>query len=265
MNIYALQFDIAWEDKAANHRTVEQLLQSSAPVPGSIVVLPEMFATGFSMNLTATDDTASGQTLRFVRSMALQYGVTVVAGLVNRHHSGLGLNQSIAISPSGEELARYDKIFPFTPGGEAAHYAAGSRLSLFPWQGFTVAQFICYDLRFPEIFRAAASQGANLITVIASWPKARTAHWIALLQARAIENQSYVVGVNRCGQDPGFGYSGRSLVIAPSGEIIADAGNASTVISATPDIEDLVDYRRRLPFLADLRPAYCPAPPGPVV
>lgn len=260
MQIFGLQFDIAWEEKAANHQTVTRILESSPPPAGSLVVLPEMFATGFSMNLSATDDTDSGESWQFVRSTAQRFGVTLVAGLVTRHKSGLGLNQSVAVSPDGLELARYDKIFPFAPGGEARHYAAGDHLSLFQWQDFTVAQFICYDLRFPEIFRAAANRGANLFTVIASWPEARTSHWTTLLQARAIENQAWVVGVNRCGTDPAFGYAGRSLIIDPSGLVVADAGSAQSLICATPDPHQLLDYRRRLPFLADFRPSYCSFP-----
>jgi predicted amidohydrolase len=116
-----------------------------------------------------------------------------------------------------------------------------------------VAPFICYDLRFPEHFRTAARHGAQLITVIASWPIARIQHWVTLLQARAIENQAYVAGTNRCGTDPKFTYTGRSLIVSPKGEILADAGNAETVISADLSLDDLLAYRKDLPFLADMR------------
>jgi predicted amidohydrolase len=138
-------------------------------------------------------------------------------------------------------------------GGESANYQAGREVAVFPWQGFTVAPFICYDLRFPEHFRAATRRGAQLITVIANWPVKRIGHWVTLLQARAIENQAYVAGVNRCGADPTLTYNGRSLIVSPKGDILADAGHGESVISAEVNLQELLDYRRELPFLADMR------------
>lgn len=256
MKIYGVQFEIVWEDKAANHAKVRAMLEAERPEAGSLVVLPEMFATGFSMNVPGIDDTETRQTQEFLRQTASDFGIFLLGGVVTRHSSGRGINQSVVYDPGGAEIARYDKIFPFTPAGELEHYAPGDRLSLFSWGEFTVAQFVCYDLRFPEIFRAAAIKGANLYTVIASWPEARASHWVALLQARAIENQAYVIGVNRCGRDPKFNYSGRSLIVDPQGKILADAGNHETVIGAELDRQSLDDYRRSLPFLMDMRPEF---------
>jgi predicted amidohydrolase len=156
-------------------------------------------------------------------------------------------------TPDGKELARYSKMQPFTPGGESAKYDAGKSPTVFDWQGFKVSPFVCYDLRFPEHFRTATKRGAQLITVIASWPVTRIQHWITLLQARAIENQAYVAGVNRCGKDPKLSYNGRSLIISPKGDILADAGNGESVISAEVNLDELIAYRRDLPFLADMR------------
>jgi predicted amidohydrolase len=169
---------------------------------------------------------------------------------------GKGRNESHAYDPQGGLLARYGKLQPFTLGGEAANYDAGDSLVTFAWQGFTVAPFICYDLRFPELFREATRRGANLITVIASWPGTRIGHWMALLKARAIENQSYVIGVNRCGQDPTLSYSGHTQIIDPSGEVLANAGEQEKIISAELSLEHLTSYRAKLPFLADMRPDF---------
>lgn len=262
MKIFGVQFDIVWEDKPANHAKVRALLEAERPEPGSLVVLPEMFATGFSMNVPGIDDTETRETQEFLRQTAIDLGVYLLGGVVTRHASGRGLNQSVVYDPNGAAIARYDKIFPFTPGGELDHYAPGDRLSLFSWGEFTVAQFVCYDLRFPEIFRAAAMKGASLYTVIASWPEAREAHWVALLQARAIENQAYVIGVNRCGRDPKFNYTGRSLIVDPQGEILADAGNGEGVIRSEVDRASLDSYRQALPFLKDLRPEFLLPPTG---
>jgi predicted amidohydrolase len=159
----------------------------------------------------------------------------------------------VVFSPEGRELARYAKIQTFTIGGETAAYEAGNEPTLFTWAGFAVAPFICYDLRFPEHFRAATRLGAQLITVISSWPVARIEHWVALLRARAIENQAYVAGCNRCGTDPKLTYNGRSLIVSPKGEVLADAGDGEKVIHADVDLTALLAYRKELPFLADMR------------
>jgi len=127
---------------------------------------------------------------------------------------------------------------------------------MFAWQSFQVAPFICYDLRFPELFRASARRGAQLFAVIANWPLTRAQHWITLLQARAIENQAYVAGVNRCGRDPKLGYNGRSLIISPQGDILADAEDKECVISAELDLAGLLAWREKFPALQDMRPDF---------
>ncbi len=251
--VYAVQLDIVWEDKAANHQKVRQLLEQTRPAPGSLVVLPEMFATGFSMRARAISDTATQETQQFLAETAQSFGVYLAGGVVTDGQSGLGRNECAVYDPAGRELARYCKLHPFTFGGEAEHYEAGEQVCLFDWEGFKVAPFICYDLRFPENFRAAVKLGANLILVMANWPVTRVAHWEALLQARAIENQAYVVGVNRCGADPALQYSGSSRIIGPGGDVLVAAKAAEGVIQAALSLDDLQNYRRALPFLADMR------------
>ncbi|MDH7570814.1 MAG: carbon-nitrogen family hydrolase [Armatimonadota bacterium] len=253
MKVYACQLDIAWEDKRANHRRTWELLEAAAPEPGSLVVLPEMFATGFSMNVAGIAESAEGETHRFLAQTAQTLGVYLLAGVVRPAPEGRGGNEAVLFDPAGREAARYRKIHPFTYGGETDHYAPGLDLVTFSWEGMTVAPFICYDLRFPEVFRAAARAGAQLFTVIANWPAAREAHWSTLLRARAIENQAYVVGVNRCGRDPGLVYSGHSMVVDPRGEVLADAGTGEQVIVSDLDVDALHRYRRAFPALADAR------------
>jgi len=253
MKIYCVQLDIAWENKQANFHRAERLLEASPPQPGALVLLPEMFATGFSMNVTAIREDRSGETEQFLAGLARKHGAYVMGGLAAARANDKGANQAVVFSPEGQEVARYCKLQPFTPGGESKHYEAGRAPLLFEWQGFSVAPFICYDLRFPEHFRAATRLGAQLITVIANWPIVRIHHWVALLQARAIENQAYVAGVNRCGTDPKLTYNGRSLIVGPKGDILADAGHAECVISAETSLAELMTYRKELPFLADMR------------
>ncbi len=253
MKIYGLQWDIRWEDKPGNFEIVRRLTRQAAPERGSLVVLPEMFATGFSMNAVAIAEDCDGHTEQFLSGLASSLQCSVLAGAAIRDTDGRPRNKCLVFGPDGKLAASYTKIRPFNPGGESAHYTAGDKVCLFDWGGVSTAPFICYDLRFPELFREAARVGRpRLLAVIASWPAKRLHHWPRLLQARAIENQSYVIGVNRIGSDPSFEYAGRSIIVDPQGEIIADAGSLECVISASLDIESLDQYRKGLPFLDDM-------------
>ena len=150
-------------------------------------------------------------------------------------------------------IAFYAKMKPFTLGGERSHYEAGKNPIVFEWQGSKVAPFVCYDLRFPEIFRdIAATDRPEVFIIIANWPDKRAHHWVALLQARAIENQAYVLGVNRAGKDPYYTYAGRSLIVDPDGKILVDAGSEERCIQGQIDLPQLRKYRAGLPFLDDL-------------
>ncbi len=258
MKIIGLQLDTVWENKAANHAKVLALLDEARPPAGSLVVLAEMFATGFSMNVAAIHDSDSRETQDFLSRTAVEREIYLLGGVVTKDAvpSSYGRNEAVVYAPDGRELARYCKLHPFALGGEAEHYVAGNELCLFQWQEFTVAPFICYDLRFPEVFRSAATRGANLFTVIASWPSPRADHWFSLLKARAIENQAYVIGVNRCGNDPKLPHAGHSVIFDPSGKLLADAGTEEGWMEAQADYPLLLDYRRSLPFLKDRREEY---------
>ncbi len=249
--IYAVQLDIAWEDKAANFTKVARLLEAAQPRPGSILLLPEMFATGFSKHLSRTLDSEARETELFLRQIAAHHQCCVIGGLVTAGETGKGRNEALAIAPDGTELARYVKMQPFTGGGEHLVHEPGSRVVTFQWQGFTVAPLVCYDLRFPELAREAISQGADLLIYIASWPIKRAQHWVTLLQARAIENLAWTVGVNRCGMDPDFTYPGRTLVVDPHGNITADAADREGVLETTLEVEVATQWRGQFPALKD--------------
>lgn len=250
-NVYAVQFDIVWENKAANFRKVEALVEAAEPAPGSLVVLPEMFACGFSMNLAVTRQCAEREDEAFLSGLARKHGVFVAGGVVSCGTGEMGRNEAVVFSPEGNVVARYTKIHPFSLGGESKGHEAGTEIVTFEWGGFVVAPFVCYDLRFPEIFRAAARKGANLFLVIALWPVKRQQHWLTLLQARAIENQAYAVGVNRVGREPELLYAGRSVVVDPHGVIIADAGEREHILPATIEPEIVHAWRRDFPALRD--------------
>jgi omega-amidase len=253
MSILCVQLDIVWEDKPANHAKVRRLLDEARPAPSSLVLLPEMFATGFSMNVAGISDSQTHQTQQFLGELARDLGVFVLGGVVSTAPDGRGRNEALLCGPDGQQAARYQKLHPFTFGGESKHYEPGPAPVFFGWQGFVACPFICYDLRFPEAFRWAVRRGAELFCVIANWPASREHHWLTLLAARAIENQAYVAAVNRCGNDPRLSYRGRSVIVDPRGQIIADAGNDECIIRAEPDVGWVRKYRAEFPVLADMR------------
>ena len=253
MNVHAVQLDIVWEDKEANFRQVRKLLEAAPPSAGDLVVLPEFFATGFSMNVAGIAEDVCGKVETFLAELAAETGAFVLGGVAVRNGDGRGRNEAVAFDGGGALAARYCKLHPFSFGGEDAHYEAGGDLVTFEWGGHTVAPMICYDLRFPEAFRAAMDRGATVFPVIANWPLPRTAHWTALLRARAIENQAYVVGVNRCGIDPYLAYGGNSLIVDPMGNALAESGGEECVLRGAMDAAALGEYREKFPALRDRR------------
>ena len=249
--LHCLQLDSAWEDKPANFARVNRLLEARPPVPGGLIVLPEMFATGFSSRLEVTAEAVGGATETFLHELAGRWQCAVLGGLVRTGPDGRGLNQALAVAPGGRELARYTKIRPFGLGGEAAVHTPGRQPVCFDWQGLRIAPLICYDLRFPELAREAVRQGAEVLVYLAAWPARRIQHWLTLLQARAIENQAYVAGVNRCGQEPQFSYCGRSAVADPHGVLITDASDGERVLSTVLDPAVVRDWRRDFPAVQE--------------
>jgi len=253
MNAVCVQLDIAWEDKQANFAKVRSLLAAADVPRGALIVLPEMFSTGFSMDVEAVCESRERPAEGFLAALAADCGSAVLGGVVTRAADGRGQNEALLVGPDGGPIARYVKMHPFSYAGETEHYAPGDGPVVARYGGMTLSPLVCYDLRFPEAFRAAAAGGAELLVVIANWPEPRADHWRTLLRARAIENQAYVIGVNRTGADPNARYAGGSVVVDPRGRIVADAGDAERTISAQLDPAALRDYRREFPALKDMR------------
>ena len=254
MHIVGVQFDIVWEDKAANHRIVERMLRGGDVPAGSFVVLPELGDTGFSFDL---ERIADGATLPWARNLARELGVWLQAGHAIRGDDGLGRNCASIVAPDGTVTGTYRKVHPFTFGHELKHFRGGDRLLIRRCGDGAVCPLICYDLRFPELWRLAvrADDGAaEVFTIGASWPDARQAHWRSLLIARAIENQACVVGVNRTGADPHLSYAGGSIIISPTGAVLAEAGDEPGLVTAEVDLDALRRWRREFPALGDTRP-----------
>jgi omega-amidase len=250
MRVASLQHDIAWEDPAATRRGVAAMLDSIDLPPGSLLLLPELGDTGFSFDI---DRIAGLDGVAWAQELAQTRGVRVQFGHAERGPDGLGRNRATIVSPSGEILAAYDKIHPFSFAGEDRAYRGGDRIVLVEMGDFTVCPLVCYDLRFPELWRLATLAGAEVFTIGASWPAKRAGHWRSLLVARAIENQAFVVACNRVGRDPSNHYAGGSMVIDPTGEVLAEGGEAAECVIAEIDRQRLLDWRATFPAIDDLR------------
>lgn len=259
MQVLGVQLDTVWENPAATHAKVRRILDNALIQRHALVVLPEMFATGFTMRVDEIADD-EGVTQSFMAETAVAHACYVLGGVVTRDADGRGRNEAVVYNPDGKEIARYCKVKPFTYGGEPKHYVAGSQTLTFDWNGVNVTPLICYDLRFPELFRETmqavkeqgdVTKGTHLFAVIASWPAERIAHWSALLRARAIENQAYVIGVNRTGDDPKLHHNGQSVILDPRGEVIAQLNDEEATLTAQIELSQLFEYRRVFPALLD--------------
>ncbi len=259
MRVLAVQLDMAWEDKPRNRDRVAQLLATASVPPGTLIVLPEMFETGFSMNVSATAQSSERDGERFLRDLAIQYQSAVMGGVVSpvwqdtSSGPAVASNEAVVFGPDGDELARYRKQQPFSLTGEDRCYPGGERGVTFEWQGVRIAPFICYDLRFPELFRAATRDGAEMFVVIACWPAVRSEHWVRLLQARAIENLALTVGVNRCGNEPKLQFDGRSVAFDHMGHCLFEADGDEQILFCDFNPPAMRRWREKFPALRDSR------------
>ncbi|MBT3635323.1 MAG: carbon-nitrogen family hydrolase [Opitutae bacterium] len=259
MRIYGIQADLEWEDKDANFTKIRSLLDDKMIQTESLIVLPETFSTGFSMNLKVTAMNEPGQTESFLSGLAQDKKCWVTGGLIEPTADvQKGINRSVTFSPIGEKLSGYGKVQPAAIYREDEVHEPGDRVDVFALGGFQACPLICYDLRFPELFRIGMQKEANLFIVIACWPKIRIEHWITLLKARAIENLSYVIGINRVGSDPNLVYGGRSLIIDPKGEILTDGGEEESVVEVEIDPKFVEQWREEFPVLNHARPEFLP-------
>ncbi len=233
MKVYGIQLNSEWNQKEVNFKKVKTLLEKHKVIKNSLLILPEMFATGFNLDPPATMAEEPQKTENFLSHLAEEKKCWVIGGMVMPKESQKkGKNCSVLFSPQGERRLTYTKIHPIPMLGEDEVHVRGNKVKSGPIEFFQVSTLICYDLRFPELFRSSLKQGTNLFVVIACWPKIRIQHWSILLRARAIENQAYVVGLNRTGKDPSLEYGGHSMVIDPRGNILVDGGEKEGLIEA---------------------------------
>lgn len=220
MRVALAQMNIHWENKESNYRKCKEFVAQAKKHKCDIVFFPEMCFTGFSMNTEKIAE-ENHETLTEMKRIARRYKIGIGFGWVKKADY-LAENHYSVVSAEGSVLSDYIKIHPFSYGGEDKYYSPGNQIVQFEYGGMTFSTFICYDLRFPEIFQIASAK-TEVIVVPANWPKAREDHWKTLLKARAIENQCYILGVNCVGTIDGLEYSGRSAFISPNGIVLTES------------------------------------------
>lgn len=250
MKIALFQYSPDWEAKEANKEKVISLLNQVDEA--ELLIFPEMTLTGFTMKSKEMSETIHGDSFRFFSSIAKEKSVNVFAGIIERRES-LFYNTLIHIKPDGKLSKLYRKIHPFTYSGESKYYNAGVKRAYTKIKNWKIGLSICYDLRFPELYRKYGKQKSHLIVNIANWPETRIEHWRTLLKARAIENQCYVAGVNRVGKDPKLNYVGFSSVFDPMGKEIVAVENEERVIVVELDKNYIKEVRDKFPFLDDIK------------
>jgi predicted amidohydrolase len=252
MKVAAVQHDIVWEDPSATFALVEPMIAKAAAEGARLVVLAEMFSTGFSMDTQKIAEPVDGLSTRFLVDQAARHGVWVAGSLPERPEGqSRPYNQLVLAAPDGS-THRYAKIHPFSYAREEERFTAGTERVTVDVEGVACSLFVCYDLRFADELWALAPT-THCYLVVANWPEARRAHWRALLVARAIENQAYVVGVNRVGHGGGLDYVGDSQIVDPLGEVLVEATGEEAVLVADVDPARVAEVREKFPFLADRR------------
>jgi omega-amidase len=250
MKIALVQYSPVWEDKESNKKNILSLLQDLKGV--ELFIFPEMTLTGFTMKSNELSETIHGDSFRFFSSIAKDKSTNILAGIIERRKSQI-YNTLIHIKPDGNLLKLYRKVHPFSYSGENEHYYAGSKPAYTKVKIWKIGLTICYDLRFPELFRKYGKKRAHLIVNIANWPDTRIEHWRTLLKARAIENQCYIAGVNRVGKDPKLNYVGFSSVFDPMGKEIVSVENDEKIIVVDLDKNYVNEVREKFPFLEDIK------------
>ncbi len=261
LTITTIQSNLFWEDKQANMQMLQQKIDSISDKT-EIVILPEMFTTGFSMQPELFAETMDGETMEWMKMVSNKNGI-VLTGSVMIEDEGKYFNRLIWMLPNGQ-FGYYDKRHLFGYGEEDKHYSSGNKRLIASVKGWKINLQVCYDLRFPVWARQASSQPPpggeektsaaeyDVLIYVANWPERRSHAWKTLLCARAIENQCYVIGVNRVGDDAkNIHYSGNSLVIDPMGQVLYHMADEEDINTITLSKEKLEEVRTRFPFLND--------------
>jgi predicted amidohydrolase len=252
LQILGLQLNLHWEDAEANRKHIENLLTAHAK-PADIIVLPEMFTTGFSMNALKQAEEMMGPSMYWMRKLAQQQEALILGSLIILE-GGKYYNRFIAMDSFGV-VCQYDKRHTFRMAGEHEVYEAGQERKVFEWKGWRICPQVCYDLRFPVFSRTRSDENGpdyDLLIYVANWPKPRISHWETLLKARAIENQAFVIGINRVGTDGvKMEYNGGSVILDHMGNVLAQNYGDEVLLEATLDPGPQKQFREKFPVWKD--------------
>ncbi|MDZ4750167.1 MAG: amidohydrolase [Flavobacteriales bacterium] len=254
LRVTLIQCDLIWENSSANYQHFENLFGDIKPQT-DLIILPEMFTSGFSMNTSISERVDENMpTLVFMRKWAAKLNCAIV-GSVSVNENDCFYNRLFFVKPDGIVLS-YDKRHLFRMADEHKHYSPGSQHLIVEWKGWKIRPLVCYDLRFPVWSRNTLDESQNhhydILIYLANWPSPRKHAWRSLLPARAIENQSYCFGVNRVGVDGmGFDYAGDSLALDYKGELMADAGSDANSVHCTISFSEMQSFRTKFPVLKD--------------
>jgi predicted amidohydrolase len=244
-----VQYSPLWENKEGNKEKIALMMSNAEKT--DLLIFPEMTLTGFTMKPSRFAEDMDGGSICFFKTIAADYRTNVIAGVIEAEDKKF-FNTLVHVNKEGELVSKYRKIHPFSYSDEDKNYSRGEKTVVTGIDGWKAGLSICYDLRFPELFRYYAVERVSLIINIASWPDTRIEHWKALLKARAIENQCYMVGVNRVGEDPGLTYSGYSSIYDPMGEEVLSVVSEEKIITTDLPLNKTEEVRTRLPFLNDI-------------
>lgn len=250
MRLALVQYAPVWEDKSANKAKILKLLEKTEKI--DLVTLPELSLTGFTMKSAEFSEAMTGETVNYFTEIALNKKCNVVGGFIEQEGKNK-FNTSVFIDSNGKVLGSYRKIHPFSYSTEDKYYSAGKNYKIISTKSFKVGLSICYDLRFPELYRHYGKERTELIVNIANWPDTRIDHWRTLLKARAIENQCYVAGVNRVGDESKLHYNGYSSVFDPMGKELISVVDDEQVLICDIDLNYVKEIRNKFPFLEDIK------------
>ncbi len=251
MKVGLVQYSPEWENKKMNSDKITWLLSHNYEKQ-DLLVFPEMTLTGFTMKASEFAEELTGESFSFFSETAQKYSAHILAGFIEKSEKKF-FNALLHISPEGKLVKSYRKMHPFSYSTEDKNYSKGEDTVITKINDFSTGLSICYDLRFPELYRQYAKKKVDMIVVIANWPDTRIEHWRTLLRARAIENQCYVLGVNRVGDDPKLKYPGFSSIIDPMGNEIISVPSEEKIVSAEVLKEKADEVKNNLPFLNDIR------------
>ena len=250
LHVSLVQADIAWEDKFSNLKNYRYLL-SDLSGKTDLAVLPELFSTGFSMQCKHLAETNEGETISEIKALAASFEMAVAGSFLAKDKSGNIYNRGFFITPEGTGYF-YDKRHLFRMGNEHEHFAAGQKQLIVTYKNWNICLIICYDLRFP-VWSRNINNAYDLLICPANWPEVRNIAWETLLKARAIENQAFVCGVNRVGEDGNHSiHHGNSMLISPKGEVLSKIElNKQAINTYTISKMELEDFREKFPAWRD--------------